>query len=296
MSIVGKRLSKWRKKNEARLRETKYTVLSIVKSPTPLFGLVLVVFMFLVAVLADVLAVYPNVTRPGQFLLPPSLEHLFGTDDLGRDVFARVVHGSRISLYIGFAVVAISMPIGVLIGLASGYLGGKADELSMRVTDIFLSIPSLVFAILIMAVLGPSVNNAILAIAITLWPRYARLTRGTALSVRETLFVEAARSYSAGDLRIMFRHILPNTLAPLTVQASFDIGTGILTAASLGFIGLGVPPPTPEWGALISYARTYLPDYWWYAFFPGMAIVLSVLGFNLLGDGLRDALDPRLRQ
>lgn len=289
-------MNKWRKKNEARIRETKYTILSILKSPTPLFGLVIVVAMFLMALLADLIVAYPNITQPGEFLLPPTMEHLFGTDDLGRDVFARVVHGSRISLYIGFAVVAIAMPIGVLIGLASGYLAGLADELSMRITDIFLAIPSLVFAILIMAMLGPSANNAILAIAVTLWPRYARLSRGAALSVRETLFVEAARSYSAGGFRIMFRHILPNTLAPIMVQASFDIGTGILTAASLGFIGLGVPPPTPEWGALVSYARTYLPGYWWYAFFPGMAIVLAVLGFNLLGDGLRDALDPRLRQ
>lgn len=293
--MFWKRLKGWQKKRAARIKETKYAVLSLVKSPTPLFGLLIIIAMFLMALLADFIVQYPNLTDPANSLHPPSMQHLFGTDDLGRDVFARVVHGSRISLYIGFAVVILSMPIGVLIGLVSGYYGGKIDELVMRITDIFFAIPSLVFAILIMAALGASANNAIIAIAVTLWPRYARLTRGMALSVRETLFVEAARSYSAGDLRIMFRHILPNTLAPITVQASFDIGTGILTAASLGFIGLGVPPPTPEWGALISYARTYLPDYWWYAFFPGMAIVLSVLGFNLFGDGLRDTLDPRLR-
>lgn len=296
MAIIGKRLNKWRKKNEARLEETKYSILSIVKNPISLLGLIIIVGMFLMMLLADLIVPYPNLTYPANSLLPPSMEHLFGTDDLGRDVFARVVHGSRISLYIGVAVVAISMPIGVLIGLVSGYYAGKIDELVMRITDVFLAIPGLVFAILIMAVLGGGVNNSILAIAVTLWPRYARLTRGTALSARETLFVEAARSYSARDPRIMFRHILPSTFAPIIVQGSFDIGNGILMAASLGFIGLGVPPPTPEWGALISYARTYLPNYWWYAFFPGIAIVLAVLGFNFLGDALRDALDPRLRE
>lgn len=283
-------------RNDARIRELRYSLYLLRRNSLTLVGIAVVVVLFIMAVLADAIVPYPSFTDLSQRLLPPGPSHLFGTDDLGRDLFARIVHGSRISLSIGIVSVSLAGLLGTSLGLLSGYYGGKLDELIMRVADIFLSVPSLVLALLIMATLGPSLYNAMIAIAITIWPRYSRVTRGVVLSLREQLFIEAARAVSAKDRRIIFNHILPNCVGPLTVQASLDYGDSILLAASLGFLGLGVNPPTPEWGALVSVGRMFLPHWWWYVTFPGLFIAIAVLGFNLLGDGLRDILDPRLRR
>lgn len=283
-------------RNEARIKEIRYALYLLRGNSLTMVGIAIVVGLLMIAVLADVIIPYPSFTDLSQRLLPPGLGHPFGTDDLGRDLFARIVHGSRISLSIGVVSVSLAGLLGTSLGLLSGYYGGKLDEIVMRVADIFLSVPSLVLALLIMTTLGPSLYNAMIAIAVTIWPRYSRVARGVVLSLREQLFIEAARAVSARDRRIIFNHILPNCVGPLTVQASLDYGDSILLAASLGFLGLGVNPPTPEWGALVSAGRMFLPRWWWYATFPGMFIAIAVLGFNLLGDGLRDILDPRLRR
>ena len=232
---------------------------------------------------------------PVDKLLPPSLLHPFGTDDLGRDLLSRVVAGARISLLVGVLVLAIAMSVGVGLGLVAGYWGGWMDEVIMRTTDIFLSFPRLVLAIAIAATLGAGLYNAMVAVALSWWPWYTRLVRGQLLSLREHEFVQAARSLGAGRPRILVRHLLPNVGTTIVIQASIDFGYAILATASLSFIGLGAQPPTPEWGAIIAQARNYMIDAWWYPMFPGLAIFLAVLGFNLLGDAIRDAFDPRLR-
>jgi len=232
---------------------------------------------------------------PADKLLQPSFVHPFGTDDLGRDQLSRVVAGARISLLVGTLVLAIAMSVGVGLGLVAGYWGGWMDEVIMRTTDIFLSFPRLVLAIAIAATLGPGLYNAMVAVALSWWPWYTRLVRGQLLSLREHEFVQAALSLGAGRPRILVRHLLPNVGTTVVIQASIDFGYAILATASLSFIGLGAQPPTPEWGAIIAQARSYMIDAWWYPMFPGLAIFLAVLGFNLLGDAIRDAFDPRLR-
>ncbi len=229
-------------------------------------------------------------------LKPPSPEHLFGTDDVGDDVFTRVVLGARVSLTVGVAVIALALVIGTILGGIAGFAGGWLNELIMRLTDIFLTIPSLILALGIAAALGPSVRNMILSLAAVWWPGFCRLMQGEVLARREEPYVDAARTLGAGRLRLIFLHILPNCATPLIVKGSLDVGFAILTAAALGFIGVGVQPPTPEWGAMISVGRQYMPTWWWYPVFPGLAIVVTVLGFNLFGDGLRDVLDPRTRR
>lgn len=229
-------------------------------------------------------------------LLPPSLAHPFGTDNLGRDLLSRVFYGGQVSLFAGLSVVGMASVLGTLLGTFSGYIGGRIDELVMRTGDMFLSFPSLVLAMAIVAALGPGLNNALVAMAIVWWPSYARLVRGQVLSVRETAYIEAARSLGASHVRIVLGHILPNSLAPILIQMTSDVGRAILTTASLSFVGLGARPPSPEWGALIAGGRQFILDQWWYPTFPGLAIFVTVLGFGLLGDGLRDVLDPRLRR
>jgi len=232
---------------------------------------------------------------PADKLLQPSFLHPFGTDDLGRDLLSRVVAGARISLLVGVLVLAIAMSVGVGLGLVAGYWGGWMDEVIMRTTDIFLSFPRLVLAIAIAATLGPGLYNAMVAVALSWWPWYTRLVRGQLLSLREHEFVQAALSLGAGRPRILVRHLLPNVGTTVVIQASIDFGYAILATASLSFTGLGAQPPTPEWGAIIAQARSYMIDAWWFPTFPGLAIFLAVLGFNLLGDAIRDAFDPRLR-
>jgi peptide/nickel transport system permease protein len=225
---------------------------------------------------------------------PPSVTHPFGTDGLGRDVLSRVLYGGRISLLIGVAVVALSAGIGTPLGALAGYVGRRTDEILMRVTDVFLAFPPLLLAIAVAAALGPSLANAVVAIAVTWWPWYARIARGQASSLRRRHFVDAARAIGVRDRDIVRRHILPHLLTPVVVQATLDVGSAILTGAALSFIGLGVQPPLTDWGLMVSDGRIYFMTRWWFAFFPGIAIFVVVMAFNLLGDSVRDLVDPRL--
>jgi peptide/nickel transport system permease protein len=230
-----------------------------------------------------------------QRLLPPCRQHLMGTDDLGRDILSRILLGTIISLRSVVMVLSITVSLGVFFGVIAGYFGGFVDEVIMRTTDIFLAFPKLILAMAIATILGPNLANAILAISLAWWPAYARLVRGQALSLREKDFVLAARSVGAGHGYLMFSHVVPNCLTPVIIQASLELGHVITTAAALGFLGVGAQPPTPEWGLMISLGRRYFLDKPWLAVFPGLAIVVTTLGTNLFGDGLRDVLDPRWR-
>ncbi|MDQ7842657.1 MAG: ABC transporter permease [Armatimonadota bacterium] len=260
-------------------------------------GTVLVGLIMAVALFAPWIAPYDPLAQDFSVRLqPPSRAHWFGTDQFGRDIFSRVVFGSRIALEIILIVSAISGGVGALVGWIAGYFGGRTDEILMRITDMFLAFPSLVLAMAFAAALGPSLPNMILAISLVTWTPYARLARGETLRTKAQDFVEAARAMGASDLRIIFRHVLPMTVSVLIVQLTLRMGTIILTAAGLGFLGLGAQPPTPEWGAMVSDGRNYLVDQWWMSTLPGSAIAAAVLGFNLLGDGIRDILDPRLRR
>lgn len=218
-----------------------------------------------------------------------------GTDKLGRDIFSRILYGARISVVVALAVVIMAGGVGTLLGLLAGYIGGLVDEIMMRVTDIFFAFPSLILAMAIAGALGASLANAVIAVAAVSWPVYARLVRGQVLGLREQEFVQAARALGVPTWQILLRHILPNTLAPLLVQVTFDMGAAILSVAGLSFIGFGAQPPTPEWGVMISEGRNFITSHWWVADMPALAILLLVLAFNLVGDGLRDLLDPRLR-
>jgi len=229
-------------------------------------------------------------------LLPPSVQHYFGTDSLGRDIYSRVVHGSRVTLTIVFLVAAISTPLGLVIGVLAGYFGGALDEILMRLSDVFLAFPKLILAIAFAAALGPGVENAIVAISVANWPSYARLARAETLSVRNNDYIQVIRSMGASSLRIMVGHITPMCLSSIIVRLSLDMGTIILTAAGLGFLGLGAQPPVPEWGLMVSDGRQFLVDQWWVSTLPGIAILIVVMGFNLMGDGFRDILDPHQRQ
>ena len=277
------------------------------KNPIAVTGLIIVLILIITAILADVIS--PAVYDPHLGIVPayeyqdlrnrnasPSLEHPFGTDNFGRDIFDRVVHGSRISLLVGFVVVGISMVIGVAFGMIAGYYSGATDSIIMRFTDIMLAIPNILLAISIAAALGAGLINVMIAVGIGSIPLFARQVRSSVLSVREQEFIEAAHSIGANDARIMIKHILPNCMAPIIVRATMGMATAILSAAALSFIGLGIEPPMPEWGSMLSEGRRFIRDYPQSTVFPGMAIALVVFGLNMLGDGLRDVLDPRLKQ
>ncbi len=260
-------------------------------------GTAIIVALILVAILAPLLATHdPYEQILGNRLLPPSRTYLFGTDSLGRDIYSRVVYGSRVTLAIALLVAAVSTPLGMVIGILAGYLGGAVDEILMRVADIFLAFPRLILAIAFAAALGPGVENAIIAIAIAQWPSYARLARAETLNVRSNDYIQAMRVLGAGKARIMAGYVAPMCLSSIIVRMSLDMGTIILTAAGLGFLGLGAQPPSPEWGLMVSDGRQFLVDQWWVSTIPGLAILIVVMGFNLLGDGVRDVLDPRQRQ
>jgi len=267
----------------------------ILANPLNVVAFALIALFAACALLAPLLAPYdPLVQDLGSRLRPPSSEHWLGTDSLGRDIASRILFGARISLIIGVVVVTSAGVVGTAIGLVAGYAGGLVDEALMRLTEVFLAFPALILAMAIAGALGPSLTNAIIAIAAVTWAVYARLTRGQILSLRRREFVEAARAIGATRTRIILRHLLPNALAPLMIQASFDLGSSIIAAAGLSFIGFGAQPPTPEWGVMISEGRNYISTQPWLSLFPGLAILLAVGSFNLLGDGLRDAFDPRL--
>ncbi|GAB5602221.1 ABC transporter permease [Thermus sp. FJN-A] len=265
------------------------------RNPGAVLGLGLLGLLLLLALWGPAVAGDPLEQDLSQRLRPPGPGHPLGTDQLGRDVWARVVHGARISLGVGFGVVLLAGLLGTAVGLLAGGLGGRWDNLLMRLTDVFFAFPSLILAMAIAAALGPNLTNTILAVALVTWPIYARLVRAQVLALREREFVEAARALGVGEGRILLRHLLPNALTPVLVQASYEVGAAILTAAGLSFIGFGAQPPTPEWGAMVAETRNYMAEAPWAASAPAVGILITVLAFNLLGDGLRDVLDPRGR-
>ncbi len=268
------------------------------QSTLSLVGLGIVLAVVLAALFAPLLAPYPDhagaVVDFDRALQPPSARNLLGTDDAGRDILSRLLFGARISVTLGVVVVAIAVAVGVPLGLVAGYWGGVLGNLIMRVTDVFLAIPPIALALAVTAALRPNLTNAMVAIAFAWWPWYTRLVYGQVLSLREEEFVEAARGLGASPWRIVVREILPNVWSPIIVKATLDLGFVILTASGLSFLGLGAQAPTPEWGTMIAEGRAYLPGAWWVATFPGLAIFLTVLGFNLLGDGLRDVFDVQI--
>jgi peptide/nickel transport system permease protein len=280
-------------------KESEYSIVwrQFRRNPGAVFGAVILVLLVLVALFAPLLAPYdPLKVNMRQGLLPPNAEYLMGTDEMGRDVLSRLLFGARISLQIGFISLAIAGSAGIVLGVIAGYYGGWIDNVVSRATDILMAFPDLLLALLVVAVLGPSLRNAMIAVGIAGIPSYVRLVRGMTLSVRDTDYVLGARAVGCYDRRIIWRYMLPNVLPPLIVMATLGIAGAILSAAGLSFIGLGAQRPTPEWGAMLSTGRDYMRSAWWITIFPGMAIMITVLSLNMMGDGLRDALDPRLRR
>jgi peptide/nickel transport system permease protein len=264
------------------------------RNPLMTTGIALSGLIVATALLAPLIATHPpDAVRPTQTLLPPSAAHLFGTDQLGRDIFSRVVYGARVSPLIAFLVLLIACVVGVPLGIAAGYFGGVIDDVVMRITDVFLAFPALLLALAFAAVMKPSVANTTIAIAVTWWPWYTRLVRGQAASVAGRQHVEAVRALGVPRRRILFRHVLPNSITPLIVQVSLDVSAVILTASALSFLGLGAQDPTPDWGLMVSQGQSYFTTQWWLVTFPGAAILVTAVAFNLLGDALRDVLDPR---
>lgn len=278
-------------------RRLRYTIRVILRDPLAFFSVLVIITLVILALFGPWIAPYPEQGRgrtnvPERFD-PPSAKYWLGTDQLGRDVLSRIIIGSSIALRVPAIVVTLAVVVGAPLGALAGYTGGWLDNLIMRMTDLFLAFPSLLLAVAIVAALGPGLSNAMIAIAISWWPWYTRLVRGVTLSLRERYFVEAARSIGVSNRTIILRHILPNCVTPILVQATIDFGTVILAEGSLAFIGLGTQPPAPDWGLMVSQGRSYILDQWWISTFPGLAIFVSVLAFNLLGDTLRDILDPR---
>lgn len=287
----------YRREHAWQIREFLFTLRLLSRNPSAVAGFVIIVSMVLIALTAPLIAPYdPIRISLSERLSSPSLRHLFGTDEMGRDILSRVMYGARISLRIGVLVIAIAGGLGALIGAVAGYLGRQTDNLIMRIMDVILSFPPLVLAMAMAAALGPNLNNAVIAVAFVMIPKFARMVRGEALAVKEKQFIAAAKASGAGNLWIILHHILPNCFSSVIVLATLILGETILIAASLSFIGLGAQPPTPEWGAMISVGRKFLMDQWWYPTFPGLFILLTVIGFNIMGDALRDILDPRIRR
>ena len=268
--------------------------IALLRNPLAVLGMLIILTLVLTAAFAPFIAPEsPFGQDLGRRLLPPSAEHWMGTDELGRDIFSRVVYGARITLLIVALVAIISAPLGLVIGAISGYFGGWIDKALMGVTDVFLSMPKLILALAFVAALGPGIENAILAIAVTAWPAYARIARAETLTFRNSEFISAMKLVGASNARIITLHVLPLCTSSMIVRVTLDMAGIILTAAGLGFLGLGAQPPLPEWGAMISRGRTFILDQWWVATMPGFAIILVSLGFCFLGDGLRDVLDPK---
>jgi peptide/nickel transport system permease protein len=281
------------------MRAARDIAAKLLSDPSAALGLLIIVVLVAVAVFAPLIATHPEAVwdmNPRHRLLPPSETYLFGTDRMGADIFSRILFGARITLTIAIVAVGAALMIGVPIGLISGWCSNWLGEALMRVCDIFLAVPQIVLAIAISQTLGPSIENVILALSITYWPFWARLVFAETRSLKNEVFIESAIALGASPLRVMTLHVLPNIASAIIVRTSIGMGATILTAAALGFLGLGAPPPTPEWGRMIAESREFLPEAWWYATVPGVAIFMVVMGFNLLGDGLRDFLDPRIRR
>ena len=277
----------------------KESMYLLAKNKLSLLAFAIIILLVAGAILAPVLVPYPEdvySTHIENKLQPPSEEHIMGTDELGRDVFSRVVYATRVSISTAIIAVGVALLIGVPLGAIAGAFGGWIDNIIMRITDIFLSFPPLLLAIALVALLGSGLTNAIIAIVVSWWPWYTRLVRGQAISIKERKFVQAAETIGTSKAKIIFKHIIPNCISPVIVQASMDIGGVIMTVASLSFLGLGAQAPTPEWGFMISTGRAFFPDKWWCCIFPGIAIFLTVLSFNLLGDAIREILDPKTRK
>jgi peptide/nickel transport system permease protein len=275
---------------------TRDAVRRLRKNPGAVIGLIVLIAIILISIFAEQLAPYDPIQQNTQAIREgPSREHLMGTDNFGRDIFSRVLYGGRLSLPVGFVAIGIASIIGVICGLISGYFGGFTDTMVMRSADILLAFPGILLALALVAILGTSLFNLMLAVGIATIPEYTRVVRSAVLSTRETEYVTAAKVSGAGDRSIMFRHILPNVLPPIIVLVTLGIAGAIILGSTLSFLGLGVKPPTPEWGNMLSDGRTMMRHQWWVAFFPGLAIMLTVLAINLFGDGLRDAIDPRMR-
>ena len=271
----------------------------LARNKMAMLGLAILIVLILCAVFADVIADYDTKVVAQDIanrLKGPSSEHWFGTDEFGRDIFARIIHGSRVSLVVGIISVSVSLIVGGALGAFAGFYGGKIDNVIMRIMDIFLAVPSTLLAMTIVAALGSSLVNVMLAIGVSGIPNYARIVRAAVMSVKDQEFVESSRAIGASSITTIFREIIPNCMAPIIVQVTLSVASAILSTASLSFIGLGVQPPDPEWGAMLSGGRNFLRDAVHLTLFPGLAIVITILALNLLGDGLRDALDPRLKQ
>lgn len=279
--------------------EQKRAIRRFRQSPLSLIGLGIVVILVALALVGPFFVPYPKdasgAVHISDKLLPPSAAHWFGTDHVGRDILTRLVVGARISLLAGVTVIIMAVAIGTLLGAIAGFYGGWIENVIMRVTDVFLTIPDLILAMAFAAALGPGLRNVMIAVSLVWWPGYCRLVRGNVIALRNAQFAEAAQALGSSKARVLFRHILPNAFPTVLVKASMDVGFAVLTTASLGFIGLGTQPPTPDWGQMVSEGRKYIRDAWWYSTFPGLAILLTVMATNLLGDGLRDILDPRSR-
>ena len=296
MSDAATAVPETRLRGRAKNSQTREIISRFMKNKVAVAGFFIILLLVFCALFPSLIAPYSYETMStGPSFANPSAEHLFGTDEFGRDIFSRVIYGTRTSLAIGLLSVLIACVLGTILGCISGYYGNLTDNLIMRAVDILLAIPNLMLAISIVAALGRSQTNLILALGIGATGGFARVVRGQILTVKEQEYIEVARAIGASDFRIIFCHILPNCLAPIIVQISISVGSSILGAAGMSFIGLGIAPPNPEWGAMLSAGRSFFRDHWFVETFPGLAIMLAVFAFNLFGDGLRDALDPRLK-
>jgi peptide/nickel transport system permease protein len=279
-----------------RTRRSEF-VHGLLRNKGALAGLTIILLLILAAIFAPLITTYdPIVINPPERTLPPSRDHWMGTDAFGRDIYTRIVYGARVSLPVGLIAVSIAASVGAVLGLVAGYYGKFVDGVVMRIIDIMLAFPNIMLALVVVAILGPSIRNVMIAVGIGEIPRYTRLIRGQVLSAREYLYVEAAKVVGVPTRKILFRHILPNVVSPVIVLGTLSVGSAILAAAGLSFLGLGAQPPRPEWGSMLADGRQFLRSHWWVATMPGIAIALTVLSINMFGDGLRDILDPRIRE
>ena len=297
MQNLRNTIASWKRKHASEISDAKEIIHMVKKSPLTMAGLCIVLALVFVAILAPYIAPYdPIAMRLDNRLASPSMTHLLGSDELGRDILSRMIYGTGVALKIMIIVLMIDLPLGLFLGIVAGYFGGWIDEIIMRVADIFMAFPRLILAMAIGAALGPSLVNTMIAIAITMWPTYARLARGETLSIKERTFIEAEKALGTSKARILLSSILPLCSSTTIVRATLDMGNVIRIAAGMSFLGLGAQPPTPEWGLMVSTGRSFLINQWWVPTFPGFAILLAVFGFNLLGDGIRDISDPHLRR